>query len=203
MGSYVLLVTFWLAYGVLHSVLANNGVKRFFQQKMGAGYRFYRLIYNGLAFVLLAAILFYQFTLPVRSLWAFDWRIDLLGNFLKYGGLLIVMIAISGYNLKEFSGLTFSPRDSMAGSGALKTNGLLHYVRHPIYTGTILFIWGLFLSDSLVRTLLMATCVTVYTLIGIYFEEQKLVAEFGEAYRVYRRTVPMLFPKVFHKKAAP
>ncbi len=203
MGSYVLLVAFWLAYGVLHSVLANNVVKRFFEQKMGAGYRFYRLIYNGLAFVLLAAVLFYQFTLPAQSLWAFDWRIDLLGNFLKYGGLLIVMIAISGYNFKEFSGLTFSPNDSKPGSGTLKTNGMLHYVRHPIYTGTILFIWGLFLSDSLVRTLLMAACVTVYTLIGIYFEEQKLVVEFGEAYRVYRRTVPMLFPKVFHKKAAP
>ncbi len=203
MESYVLLITFWLAYGILHSVLANNGVKHFFEQKMGAGYRFYRLIYNGLAVVLLAGILFYQFMLPAQSLWAFDWRIDLLGNLLKYSGLLTVMIAISGYNLKEFSGLTFSPRDSMAGSGTLKTNGLLRYVRHPIYTGTILFVWGLFLSDALLRTFLTAACITIYTLIGIYFEEQKLVAEFGEAYRAYRRTVPMLFPKVFHKKAAP
>jgi methanethiol S-methyltransferase len=197
MGLYLLQILFWFLYGALHSVLADNGVKLFFEQKLGAGYRYYRLIYNLLAFVLLAAILVYQFTLPAYTLWAFDWRIDVVANLLKYGGLLIVLIAISGYNFKEFSGLAFSPRNADAGSGTLKTDGLLRYVRHPIYTGTILFIWGLFLSDSLVRTLVMAGSVTLYTLIGIYFEEKKLVAEFGEAYREYRRRVPMLLPKLW------
>lgn len=197
MGLYLLQILFWFLYGALHSVLADNGVKLFFEQKLGAGYRYYRIIYNLLAFVLLAAILVYQFTLPAYTLWAFDWRIDVVANLLKYGGLLIVLIGISGYNFKEFSGLAFSPRNADAGSGTLKTDGLLRYVRHPIYTGTILFIWGLFLSDSLVRTLVMAGSVTLYTLIGIYFEEKKLVAEFGEAYREYRRRVPMLLPKLW------
>lgn len=197
MGIYLLQILFWLLYGLLHSVLADNGVKLFFEQKLGSRYRYYRLIYNLLAFVLLAAILVYQFTLPADSLWAFDWRIDVAANLLKYGGLLIVLIGISGYNFKEFSGLTFSPRNASAGSGTLKTDGLLRYVRHPIYSGTILFIWGLFLSDALVRTLVMASSVTLYTLIGIYFEEKKLVAEFGEAYRQYRRRVPMILPKLW------
>lgn len=197
MVLYVLQALLWLAYGALHSILADNGVKQFFERKLGSGYRYYRLTYNLLAFVLLAGIIAYQFTLPVHSLWAFDWRIDVAGNVLKYGGLLIVLIAISGYNFKEFSGLSFSPRNAGAGSGMLKTDGLLHYVRHPIYSGTILFIWGVFLSDSLLRTLVMAAGVTLYTLIGIYFEERKLVAEFGENYLEYRRRVPMLFPNFY------
>jgi protein-S-isoprenylcysteine O-methyltransferase Ste14 len=196
MVLYVLQALLWLAYGALHSILADNGVKQFFERKLGSGYRYYRLTYNLLAFVLLAGILAYQFTLPVHSLWTFDWRIDVAGNVLKYGGLLIVLTAISGYNFKEFSGLAFSPRNACAGSGTLKTDGLLRYVRHPIYSGTILFIWGLFLSDSLLRTLVMAAGVTLYTLIGIYFEERKLVVEFGEAYLDYRRRVPMLFPRI-------
>lgn len=199
---YVLQAVLWLAYGALHSILADNGVKQFFERKMGSGYRYYRLTYNLLAFVFLAGILAYQFTLPTHSLWAFNWGIHAAGNILKYGGLLIVLIAISGYNFKEFSGLSFSPRNASPGSGTLKTDGLLRCVRHPIYSGTILFIWGLFLSDSLMRTLVMAAGVTLYTLVGIYFEERKLVAEFGEAYREYRQRVPMLFPKIFYKKAA-
>lgn len=197
MVLYILQALLWLAYGALHSILADNAVKQFFERKMGSGYRYYRLTYNLLAFVFLAGIIAYQFTLPAHSLWTFDWRIDVAGNVLKYGGLLIVLIGISGYNFKEFSGLSFSPRNADAGSGTLKTDGLLRYVRHPIYTGTILFVWGLFLSDSLVRTLVMAAGITSYTLVGIYFEEKKLVAEFGEAYREYRRRVPMLFPRIF------
>ena len=197
MSYYLLQILLWLVYGTLHSVLAGNRVKQFFEQKMGKGYRWYRLLYNLLALLFLIVILAYQRTLPVERLWEFDWRIDLFGNILKYGSLLLVMIAISGYDLKEFSGLAFSSRNANAGSGTLKTTGLLRYVRHPIYTGTLLFIWGLFAEEASIRNLIMAVCVTVYVRIGIVFEERKLVAEFGESYLTYRRRVAMLFPNFY------
>ena len=200
MPSYFLQILLWLAYGVLHSVLADNKVKRFFEQKMGKGYRRYRLLYNLQALVFLVVILVYQLTLPVERLWEFDWRIHLVGNILKYGGLLIVLIAISGYDFKEFSGLTFSPRNASAGSGTLKTTGLLHYVRHPIYTGTLLSVWGLFVEEASIRNLIMAVCITVYVRIGIVFEERKLIAEFGKNYLEYRRQVPMLFPNFYIRR---
>lgn len=197
MISYLLQILLWLVYGALHSVLADNKVKQFFEQKMGKGYRLYRLLYNLLALLFLVGILAYQLTLPADRLWEFDGRIHLVGNVLKYGGLLIVLIAISGYNLKEFSGLAFSPRNANAGSGTLKTSGLLRYVRHPIYIGTLLFIWGLFVEEASVRNLIMAVCITVYVRIGIVFEERKLVAEFGESYLEYRQRVPMLLPNFY------
>jgi len=38
-------------------------------------------------------------------------------------------------------------------------------------------------------------------LIGAYFEERKLLREFGEAYAIYKNTTPMLIPGlVFGKK---
>jgi hypothetical protein len=46
---------------------------------------------------------------------------------------------------------------------------------------------------TLIGTLAIAT--TGYILIGIYFEERDLVAQFGEQYLRYRRQVGMLFPK--------
>jgi hypothetical protein len=35
---------------------------------------------------------------------------------------------------------------------------------------------------------------TIYILIGAYFEEKKLVGEFGDAYTDYKRRTPMLIP---------
>jgi protein-S-isoprenylcysteine O-methyltransferase Ste14 len=42
---------------------------------------------------------------------------------------------------------------------------------------------------------------TIYTLVGAYFEERKLLQDFGEAYAEYRRRTPMLIPGLnFGKK---
>jgi protein-S-isoprenylcysteine O-methyltransferase Ste14 len=38
---------------------------------------------------------------------------------------------------------------------------------------------------------------TVYILIGIVFEERKLLREFGEEYANYRSVTPMLIPGIF------
>jgi hypothetical protein len=37
---------------------------------------------------------------------------------------------------------------------------------------------------------------TVWIVIGSYFEEIDLIAEFGEAYREYQKGVPMLIPSL-------
>ncbi len=36
----------------------------------------------------------------------------------------------------------------------------------------------------------------LYVRIGIYFEEKKLVKEFGDIYNKYKLQVPMLIPKI-------
>jgi protein-S-isoprenylcysteine O-methyltransferase Ste14 len=42
--------------------------------------------------------------------------------------------------------------------------------------------------------LVFALGTTVYVLIGVWFEERDLVRHFGDAYRRYRKEVPMLVP---------
>jgi protein-S-isoprenylcysteine O-methyltransferase Ste14 len=37
---------------------------------------------------------------------------------------------------------------------------------------------------------------TIYILIGIYFEERKLLREFGQQYADYKSTTPMLLPRL-------
>ena len=85
-------------------------------------------------------------------------------------------------------------------SDTLMINGIHRYIRHPLYLGTFLFIWGLFLIQPYLSLLVANIVITVYTLIGIVFEEDKLVEEFGEQYTQYKKNVPKLFPNIKTKQ---
>jgi len=72
------------------------------------------------------------------------------------------------------------------------TPGLYRYVRHPIYVGWLLIFWA---APTMTGAhLLFAVCTTIYILIAIQLEERNLIDTFGDRYREYRRTTPMLIP---------
>lgn len=66
------------------------------------------------------------------------------------------------------------------------------WVRHPLYFFMVVLIWSV--PELHLDRLLFNVLWTSWILLGSYLEEKNLVAEFGEGYRYYQKTVPMLFP---------
>ncbi len=188
MNQYFVLVILWFFYGLIHSVLASKKIKNI------VSVAYYRLVYNFIAIVLFMGLLVYQWRLPKDQLWQANMLSQAVGAALFLLGLWVLAKAFSGYDLSEFSGFDAFQKDKNKVL-VFKNEGILKIVRHPIYTGTILVVIGLFVYDGLLRSLITACCAIFYIRVGIYFEEQKLIAEFGETYKKYQQKVPMLFPK--------
>jgi protein-S-isoprenylcysteine O-methyltransferase Ste14 len=69
----------------------------------------------------------------------------------------------------------------------LVTHFPYNLVRHPIYLGWVLIVFGV--PHMTVSRLLMAVLSTGYLVIAVPWEERLLVRTFGPAYEVYRRQV--------------
>jgi methanethiol S-methyltransferase len=81
----------------------------------------------------------------------------------------------------------------------IKRSGILKFIRHPYYTGGLLFLvfWGGEVSSSLLITKFI---LSAYLIIGAFLEERKLVALLGSEYEAYQREVPMFFPRLIRRK---
>lgn len=186
-----LLAFAWLLYGAIHSFMANNYFKNLAAKMLGKYFRFYRLIYNILAVVLLVPVLGIQFSTEKEVLWQVSIYQPIIGKFISVWGAILIATALQGYDLREFSGLDFNKNQE---KNEFKNDGLLKYMRHPIYFGVLLLVWGMFIADASIRSLTGAVAVTIYLFVGIYFEEKKLIEVFGEKYKRYQQDVPMLIP---------
>lgn len=189
---HLILAILWILYGVLHSVLASVGVKNKLMQRLGKGARHYRLGYTGLAFVLFALVLWYQLSIPTIHLYQPSFLIVLAGYLVTIFGVGIMLACIKKYFI-SLSGLRslFQPTSRPT----LMVSGIHRHVRHPLYLGTFLTIWGLAILFPYLSLIIANTVITLYTVVAIRFEEEKLVQEFGDDYRAYQRSVPKLWPK--------
>ncbi|MDH3944683.1 MAG: isoprenylcysteine carboxylmethyltransferase family protein, partial [Anaerolineae bacterium] len=76
--------------------------------------------------------------------------------------------------------------------GTLSTSGLYRYMRHPLYTFGLLFIW--FTPIMTLNLFALYLSITLYIIVGAVFEERRLVAELGEAYSAYQSRTSFLIP---------
>lgn len=190
---HLLMAGGWVFYVVIHSVLAAPWLKRLVEKATGSYYRYYRVVYSIIAAITLILLLVYQFAHYSPLLYRPALPHYLIAIPLAAAGFVIMAICVRKYFM-NLSGIDVFIKKKRA--SVLETTGLHRYVRHPLYSGTLLFIWALLIIFPLVSNLIACVVITVYTCIGIRIEEEKLMAEFGEDYRAYAASVPMVIPSL-------
>ena len=191
--SYIWLALGWMVYGALHSILASPVIKRWFERKSAFITRHYRILYILIAFISLAMMAFFLWETPRVLLWKSTPIAQITGTFFIICGSVIMGIIIRKYfrTVKNMHDLMYDNAIPV-----LFQKGLHGYVRHPLYLGTFLILWGFFLLFPYGSILLTNVILTLYTLLGIGYEEKKLIRVFGEKYIRYKQEVPMLLPKL-------
>lgn len=172
-------------WGIIHSILASNFVK-----DMLGGASFYRLGYNIFAVISFLPILYLMTKFPDHPVYQVPapWKFIMLGGQV----LAALMLAIAFLQTDSLSFVGLRQLFEKEKPSVLVVHGLYRVVRHPLYTFGLLFIW---LSPVVSQnSLTIYIGATIYTLIGAYFEERKLMREFGEAYARYKQNTPMLIP---------
>lgn len=182
-------------WGLVHSFTASFAFKASLEKMLGAQMmRFYRLSYNLFALLTFLPILWLMRALPDRMLYTIPtpW---MYGMF--FGQLIAAVgevVGVLSTDVWEFVGLRQLVSHPHIKDGKLIVSGLYKYIRHPLYTFGLLFIW---LTPVMTQNMLTVYLgATIYTVIGAYFEERKLAREFGDEYVAYKKRTPMLLPKL-------
>jgi protein-S-isoprenylcysteine O-methyltransferase Ste14 len=188
-----MLAIYWIIFGIVHSVFAAERTKIFFKNIMGSQFKYYRLCYSIVAAIMVAYILYLNFTIDTMELWNATIIEKISAIIAGSAGLIIMSVCIRKYFI-DLSGINVFLKKKT--EDKLQVYGLNNYVRHPLYSSTLLFAWSFFFFQPVLSNLISCSIITVYTVTGTYFEEQKLVKTFGEEYKKYASRVPMLIPRL-------
>jgi protein-S-isoprenylcysteine O-methyltransferase Ste14 len=120
-------------------------------------------------------------------------------NGVRYLGPLVIAagVLLRGWTIQRL-GDSFSIFTDVLPHARLKTDGLYRWIRHPSYSGTLLYFFGLALAfyhpltSSLVLLLPGASL-----LYRIRVEEKRLIQHYGEMYISYRERSKRLIPFLY------
>jgi protein-S-isoprenylcysteine O-methyltransferase Ste14 len=105
-------------------------------------------------------------------------------------GILITIRSSARLDVLDLAGVRplLAARPGATGARVpLATTGLYGFVRHPLYFGWILFVFGT--PHMTLTRLVFALVSTIYLALAVPFEERGLVGIFGDEYRAYQARV--------------
>ena len=172
----VLLIT---VFALHHSLLARDAVKARVARLIPAA--LVRSAYVWIASLLLVVVCAAWAPIGGELYRATGWRAVVHAVIQLYGVWLIAQ-SVRGIDALELAGI----RNESA-RGPLQVRGPYALVRHPLYFGWVLALFGA--AHMTGDRLAFAAITTLYLVIAIPWEERSLVRSFGDDYRRYTRDV--------------
>jgi protein-S-isoprenylcysteine O-methyltransferase Ste14 len=182
-----------LLFGVQHTVMARGWFKVHWTSVIPAAAE--RSTYVLLSGVLMLFICW--FWMPVRGV---VWNIDdetawaAIAAIQVFGWLVVVgsSFMTNHFDLFGLRQVYCHLRNETPAAPKFAERLLYKLVRHPLQLGLLIGMWST--ATMSMTHLLLAGGMTIYIRIGLYYEEQDLLASFGEVYEEYRSRVRLLFP---------
>jgi len=183
-------------FAVQHSVMARRSFKQWWTQIVPKSIE--RSTYVLAASLALALLMWQWRPIAEPVIWDIEhpagvWALHAV-FWLGWIVLLISTFLINHFELFGLRQVLARLRGLEIPAPVFKTPLLYRHVRHPIYLGFVLAFWAT--PHMTEGHLLFASACTGYILIGIWFEERDLMAQFGQRYALYRQQVGMLVPKI-------
>ncbi len=192
---------FWILlagaiFGPIHSLLATIELKAKVESWLGeAGKKYYRFFYVVIASLTTLAYASLVVIFPDKLIYKIPFPYVILTSLLEIGAIMGASRCVLDSRPMSFTGVDvlLNPKLS-APDEKLVTSGFYRLMRHPIYTFSLVALW---LSPIMTWNLLaLFLGITAYMLIGSWFEEQKLLRQFGEAYAEYQKKTPAFIPRL-------
>jgi len=173
-------------FALVHSFFAAPFCKaRFYRLGMSA--QRYRLLYSVFATLLTGLWLFYIYQLPDTPLYKIDSWLRWLLMLLQLAGAAIALLSLRSFDAKLFLGLSASPDDLEP----FHEHGLYRYIRHPMYSGVMLFLLGS--PTQSVNSFNFALIISCYFVAGSWLEERRMLSAHPQ-YASYRSRVSAFIP---------
>jgi methanethiol S-methyltransferase len=172
-------VLIFSVFALHHSVFARDGVKRALARAVPD--RLSRSVY-----VWTASVLFIMVFVLWRPIGGTVYEVEgapaLANAAIQLLGVWTIAQSVRGLDPLELAGIR-----PQAPIGGLQTTGPYHLVRHPLYFGWALAVFGA--AHMTGDRLAFAAISTLYLVAAIPFEESSLVKTFGDDYRRYQTRV--------------
>lgn len=174
-------VALFTLFALHHSVMARTGAKAWISRMIPAELE--RSTYVWIASLMFLAVCWLWQPLPGTA-----WEVTGLLKWPMFAvlavGLELTERAARQIGVWELAGVRQANRERPV---EFKVTGPFGVVRHPIYLGWVLMVFGW--PDMTNSRLLFAVISTAYLVAAIPWEEASLIEAFGEKYRTYQRQV--------------
>jgi protein-S-isoprenylcysteine O-methyltransferase Ste14 len=166
------------AFAAHHSLFARDAVKRWLARRLPD--RLLRPMYVWLASVLLLAVIALWQEIGGQVYRHDGWQ-AVAHTVVQLAGVWLIMRSVRLIDALELAGVRQNPGTS------LQIRGPYHLVRHPVYLGWMLVVWGA--ANMTGDRLGFAAITSLYLVMAIPWEERSLERVFGAQYTRYRARV--------------